>query len=158
MKKLFAIAVIGILGFLGYQRMQGPAEIVNPVFAEVRVTMNAGSRDIEAALFGKMVDEADCQQRAKRMRDNLEENCKNCVSKSIECKASLAPRYAKFFDDTPSSATYLSITRSSRGERDARLILWGLTGAEGDTVCDQMKLVFAKIHNGQMKCVRAVTS
>ncbi len=158
MKKLFVIAVIGVLGFFAYQRMQGPAEIPNPVFAEVRVKMNVGSRDIEAALFGKMVDEADCQQGAERMKDNLESNCKNCVSKSIECKDSLAPRYAKFFDDTPASTTYLSITRSNRAERDARFILWGLTGAEGDAVCEQMKLIFSKIHNGQMKCVRPVTS
>jgi hypothetical protein len=158
MKKLFVFAVAGVLGFFVYQHLLGPAEIVNPVFAEIRVKIDVSGREIEAAIFGKMANDADCRQRAERVRDNLDANCKNCASKSIECKASLAPRYAKFFDDTPSSATYLSVTRSSRSERDVRLILWGLTGAEGDAVCDQMKLVFAKIHSGPMKCVHAISS
>jgi hypothetical protein len=156
MKKLFLLVLIGVAGFNGYQHLLGPADISNPVFAEIRVTVDAGGREIEAAVFGKMADEADCQQRARRVKENLEENCKNCVSKSIECKSSLAPRYAKYFDDEPASATYLSMNRSNRGERDVRLILWGLTGAEGDAVCGQMKSVFAKIHSGPMKCVHAV--
>lgn len=158
MKKLFVIAALGALGFYGYQHLLGPAQIVDPVFAEIRVIMNVGGREIEAAVFGKTVDDVDCRQRGERVRNNLEANCPYCVSKSIECKAELAPRYARYFDDLPSSATYLSVNRSSRGERDVRLILWGLTGAEGDAVCDQMKQVFAKIHNGPMKCVRGIAS
>jgi hypothetical protein len=158
MKRLFVIAVLGGLGFYAYQHLLGPAEIVNPVFAEIRVIMDVGGREIEAVVFGKAVDDADCRQRGERVKNNLEANCNYCVSKSIECKAELALRYARFFDDEPSSATYLSVNRSSRGERDVRLILWGLTGAEGDAVCDQMKQIFAKIHGGPMKCVRAISS
>jgi hypothetical protein len=158
MKKLFVLVAVGVLGFFGYRHLQGSAEIVNPVFVEIRVTMDVGGREIEAALFGKTADDADCQDRAKRVRDNLQANCKYCVSKSVECKSDLAPRYAKFFDDVPSSVTYLSVKRSNRGERDIRLIFWGLTGAEGDAVCDQMIPIFAKIHTGPMKCVRAIAS
>lgn len=158
LQRILIISIVGILGFFAYRQLQGPAEIVKPVFAEIRVKMEVGGREIEAAMFGKMADEADCRQRAQNVRSHLEANCKYCVSKSIECKADLLPRYAKFFDDTPSHATYLSLTRSNRGERDARLIFWGLTGAEGDAVCDQMKQIFRKIHSGPARCVRAIQS
>jgi hypothetical protein len=80
------------------------------------------------------------------------------VSKSIECKAAISPRYAKFFDDEPSNVTYLSLNRSTSTERDVRLIFWGLTGTEGDAACDLAKQIFEKIHKGPIKCVRAVSS
>lgn len=156
MKKLFVIAAVAALGYFAYSRLLGPAEIINPVFAEIRVTIAVGGREVQAAVFGKAVDDADCERRAKRVKENLDANCEYCTSRSIECKPALAPRYARFFDDAPSYTTYLSINRSSRGERDARVIFWGLTGAEGDAVCDKMKQVFAKIHSGPMKCVRAI--
>lgn len=159
MKTLFVIAILGILSFYGYKHLQQePAEITNPVFVEIRINMAAGGREIEAAVFGRMADDADCRLRAERLRNHLEANCKNCVSKSIECKAALLPRYAKFFDDVPSHATYLSLNHASPAERDIRLILWGLTGAEGDAICDQMKQIFSKIHSGPAKCVRAIPS
>ncbi len=158
MRKLLVIAALGALGYYAYQHLLGPAEIVNPVFAEIRVNMSVGGREIEAAIFGKAVDDIDCRLRAERVKDNLEANCNYCVSKSIVCKASLAPRYARIFDDEPAGATYLSVNRSNHSERNVRVILWGLTGAEGDRVCDQMKRVFAKIHSGPMQCVRGLAS
>lgn len=160
MKNLVILAVLGAAGFFGYRhfQQQDPEVIANPVYAEIRVTMDVGGREIEAAVFGKSVDEADCRKRAARVSDNLKENCKYCISKSIECKADLAPRYAKFFDDAPSTSTYLSVDRAHRGQRDMRLIFWGLTLEEGNAVCDQMIPIFTKIHSGPMKCVRPVSS
>ncbi|MEN6585810.1 MAG: hypothetical protein ABFE02_07195 [Sulfuricella sp.] len=158
MKILFVIAALGVLGFFGYRHQQEPTEVVNPVFVEIRVALDADGREIEAAVFGKTLGEADCQQRARIIKEHLEANCKYCVSKSIECKAALAPRNAKFFDDTPSNVTYLSLNHSRNTERDVRLVFWGLTGAEGDAVCDRMKLIFEKIHSGPMQCVRAISS
>ncbi|BCB26144.1 hypothetical protein SKTS_10300 [Sulfurimicrobium lacus] len=158
MKILFVIVVLGVLGFFGLRHQPEPTDVANPVFVEIRVTLDAYGRQIEAAVFGKTLDEADCQQRARIIKNNLAANCEYCVSKSVECKTALAPRNAKFFDDTPSSVTYLSLNHSRSTERDVRVIFWGLTGAEGDAVCDQMKLTFEKIHSGPMKCVRAISS
>jgi hypothetical protein len=156
MKTFFLIAVAGVLGYFAYQRMQAPAEIVNPVFAEIRVTADAGSREVEAAIFGKTADAADCQRRAAKIWDALEADCPACTSKSVECKTTLEPRFAKFFDDVPSSVAYLSINHSNRDERDVRMIFWGVTVAEGNLLCDKMKQIFERIHSGPMTCVRPI--
>lgn len=153
MKKLLLIAVAAAAGYVAYQRERAPVEIVNPVFAEIRVTAEAGGREIEAAVFGKTADAADCQQRADKIWRQLEADCATCKSKSVECKATLEPRFAKFFDDAPSSVAYLSINHTNRDERDVRMIFWGVTVAEGDLLCDRMKQIFERIHRGPMRCI-----
>lgn len=152
--KILILIALGVLAYAGYQRMLPPAPIDQPVFAEIRINMAVSGREIEAAIFGKTTDEADCRARSLRVSDHLKVNCPYCVIQSSECKPSLAPRYAKFFDDIPTSATYLSMNASNRGERDVRMILWGLTGNEGDTVCEQMRTIFHLIHSGPLKCIR----
>lgn len=169
MKTILLIIAVAMLGMYGYKQFQGKKEVVfvpgqvstdmaNPVYADIRVKVAAGGREIEAALFSKMADEADCQSRAQKLRDDLTQNCKNCVSQSVQCKADLAPRYVKYFADEPGNITYLSINRGSTDQREARLIFWGLTLQEGDLMCDQMKKVFSKMKTGALSCIRPVAS
>lgn len=169
MKNIFWIVVVVMLGLYGVKQFQGGkgnegfstlamTDISNPVFADIRVKVTAGGREIEAAMFGKMIDDADCQVRAKRFKEQLEANCQGCVSQSFECKADLAPRYLQYFDDQPAHITYLSISRGNSDQREARLIFWGLTRQEGDAVCDKMKDVFAKMKTGPAVCIRAMAS
>lgn len=156
MRSLFTIMVLGVMGFFAYQRLLVPTEITDPVYAEIRIVMEISGRKIQAALFGKAADEADCQERAERLRMHLQDKCDYCVSSSIECKADLDARYLAFFDNKPATAPYLSIDRSRRGEIDGRLIFWGLTRAEGDFVCEKMQQIMAEIHDGPMQCVPAI--
>lgn len=169
MKNVFWVLVVVMLGLYGFKQFQSgkggtlPAasattEISNPVYADIRVKLTAGGREIEAAMFSKMIDDADCQVRAKRFKEQLESNCQGCVSQSFECKGDLAPRYLKYFDDQPAHITYLSISRGNSDQREARLIFWGLTRQEGDAVCDKMKEVFTKMKTGPSVCVRAMAS
>lgn len=158
MKTLVMLAVIGALGYFGYGRLIAPKSIPDPVFAEIRVDIKSGGREIEAAIFGKTSDTGDCHDRTEKVRSHLRANCPECQLKSSECKTTLAARYAKFFDDQPSHATYLSLDRSNPWERDVRLIFWGLTGSEGDTICEHMRQMFLKIHSGPTRCIRGVAS
>lgn len=158
MKSLLMIAVVGLLGYLSYQRLLVPAEVTNPVYIEMRLVLGLGPRQIESAVFGKTTDDADCLLRAERVRANLEQNCPFCVSKSVQCKPDLEERYIRFFNNEPATATYLSVNRSIPGERDVRVIFWGVTHKEGDMICESMKKVFAKIHNGPIECVRGIES
>ena len=54
----------------------------------------------------------------------------------------LAARYEQLFDDVPINIAYLSLTRGSRFERDGRMVIWGVTGKEGDQMCEILKQVY----------------
>lgn len=154
MNRLILLLTLASLGYWAYQHFLPPAEIADPVYAEVRMKIHEGDREIEAVLFGKASDEADCRMRAERARKHLQDNCPKCVSRSFECKRELAPRYLKFFDEVPGNITYLSYRPSSRGERDVRMIFWGLNIQEANTLCDQMRTMMSTLYKGPASCIR----
>ena len=158
MKSLVLLAIVVLLGYFGYQRLSASGPVADPVYGEVRVDIRSGPREVEAAAFGRFSDAEDCRQRNQKFSAHLRDNCPECQIKSAECMATLAARYLKFFDDQPSHATYLSFNRSKPWERDVRLILWGLTGTEGDAVCEQMRQVLAKLISSPAQCIRGLAS
>ncbi|RKT51236.1 hypothetical protein DFR40_2449 [Azonexus fungiphilus] len=158
MKRLFLLSTLISLGYWAYQYFMPAVELTNPVFAEVRVKIREGNREIEAVLFAKAADDADCRMRAERTRQHLLDNCPKCLSRSFECKAELAPRYLKFFDDRPGNITYLSYRPASRGERDVRMIFWGLSIDEANSLCEQMRGILSPLYRGPTSCIRPTAS
>ena len=67
----------------------------------------------------------------------------------------LAARYEQLFDDVPINIAYLSLTRGSRFERDGRMVIWGVTGKEGDQLCEILKAGIRVRYSGQIRCVAA---
>ena len=68
MKSLLTIAVIAIVAWFAWQKLSGqsgpPASLEDPVYGEVRVSLEAQDRELEMALFIRASSNADCRGRA----------------------------------------------------------------------------------------------
>jgi hypothetical protein len=51
--------------------------------------------------------------------------CKESVQRTSVCKNELEPRYQRLFENTAIHSTYISLTRGSAYERDARMVIFG---------------------------------
>jgi hypothetical protein len=155
MKYLIILIALGAAGFTYYNQQQGvnPEVIEAPVYAELRTDMRIQGREIDMVLFGEMASQEDCQERAGRMWQKLIDDCKECTMTLSSCKAELEPRYRRLFDDTSIHSTYLSFDRGTRFERNGRMVVYGLTADEGDTVCGIIKAEFEKQYEGTVNCV-----
>ena len=153
MKTILLLLFLGAVAYFGYREAMAPGKIANPVFAEVRIDISAGGRDIEAVIFCKAADEQDCQSRTEITRRGLQKQCPECRLRSAVCKPALNPRYASYFDDAPANATFLSLDPVERGQREIRLVFWGLTRDEGIALCEKMKSTFQEIHQTPARCV-----
>ena len=65
-----------------------------------------------------------------------------------ECQAQLPPRYARLFDDEPIPSTYLSASAGNAGERDGRLVVYGLTDQEGAAMCEPIRTMVLRVLQG----------
>lgn len=139
-----------------------PEVIAHPVYAEVHMSLGARDRSFEQVWLAKTVDQMDCKKYSQETLRHLFEgqasdNGENWQVQSSECKAELAPRYAKLFDNEPTFLTYLSMARGDRHEREVRLIYWGLSLEESDRVCDGVSKLQSS-SKGAVTCIRALRS
>jgi hypothetical protein len=158
MKSLIVLLVLGALGYFAWQKYVGgpPTVIENPVYGEIRATANIEGREIEMAMFARTKSETDCKARAWISWKSALEACPGCkMEHQATCKSELPRRYAKLFDDVPISSTYLSLTAGVAGERDGRLVVYGLTDQEGELICEQMREMVRQNYRGDVHCVRA---
>jgi len=154
MRTILVLAALAAIGYYFYSRPQGgPVEITDPVYAEIRIEMPIASRQIDFVLFGKMADEEDCRMRADLTWGKMVEDCANCRLTVSTCKADLEPRYKRLFDDSPINSAYLTFTRGEPGERDGRMVIWGVTTEEGNALCEQARNEFKKKYQGVVTCV-----
>ena len=155
MKFLIVLIALGAVAYVMHDRRQAmnPEVIESPVYAEFRVHMSIEGRDIDTVLFGEMAGEEDCQERANRVWQKLIDDCKECTLTLSSCKADLEPRYQRLFDDAPIHSTYLSFNRGNRFERNGRMVVYGLTGDEGNEVCKMMMATFKTRYEGTVSCV-----
>ena len=156
MKKWIVLIVLIGAAYYFYQKRQdpnNPDEIDKPVYAEVRVTLNAPGRELEMALFSAMASEEECRTRTQLVWDNVISACTQCSSRVKDCTSELPARYAKLFSNVPIASTYLSLTRGAKTERDGRMVIYGLTTQEGNLLCEQMKQQFATRYTGKLECV-----
>lgn len=153
MNKILLILIVAGIGYFGYQRYLEKQVISDPIFAEARVSFDIQGRHVEGVFFGKTTNLRECHEWGEKARDKLVADCPLCTSSSIECKESLLPRYAKFFDDEPMTVTYLSANSSSSRERDMRLLFWGLNAEEGKVVCNLMQDKLKATYSGKLRCI-----
>jgi hypothetical protein len=152
---LVSIILVCIAGYYYHDRYgDKPALVIDePVWGEVRMSVEAANREIEAVLFIRASSESDCRGRAKVSWEEAFEECEDCKLQEPKCHASLSPRYAKLFDDVPIPSAYLSATANSHFERDGRLVVYGLTDEEGVFICKMMKKELDKKYRGETKCI-----
>jgi len=160
MKALLILIVLGAGGYFAYQHFHADADaapqvIEDPVYADIRLDMHVGGRDLQFALFGKMASQSDCEQRSKKVWGRVIDGCRECVQQTAVCKTELEPRYQRLFDNAAIHSTYLSFNRGSQTERDGRMVIFGLTADEGDAVCDQAISRFQTNYTGKIECVHA---
>jgi hypothetical protein len=160
MKVFLILVVLAVAGYFGYQHLNAdegaaPDVIEHPVYADVRLDMNVAGRELQFALFGKMASTADCAQRSNFVWGKVVKGCKDCIQRASVCKTELEPRYQRLFDNTAIHSTYISFTRGSPYERDGRMVIFGLTADEGDTICEQILANFRTDYIGKIECVHA---
>ena len=63
--------------------------------------------------------------------------------------------YARLFDDVPIASPYLAANAGRASERDGRIVVFGLTDAEGMAVCESMRKTVAEKYRGDTDCVAA---
>lgn len=155
MKFLVLLIALATVAYVVHDRRQAmnPEIIETPVYAEFRVNQRIKGRDIDMVLFGEMASTEDCQERGHRVWEKVIEGCKECTMTLSSCKASLEPRHQRLFADAPTHSTYLSFKRGNRFERNGRMIVYGLTGQEGNTICEQIKSYFQAQYTGTVSCV-----
>jgi hypothetical protein len=156
---MFVLIVLVVVGWLAYQKFvsgSGPPKVIeNPVYGEMRATIDAQGREIEMAVFARMSDENDCQTRAQILWSDALKDCPTCRLQSVKCQAALPPRYARLFKDEPIPSTYLSATAGRSDERDGRIVVYGLTDSEGAAICDVMRDAILKRYHGTVHCIKA---
>jgi hypothetical protein len=154
-KGLIVVILLAAAGYFAYQKyIGGPPQVIeDPVYGEIRMTANVGNREIEAALFVRASGDLDCKGRGLVSWQESFEGCPTCRLQEPKCHDDLPPRYAKLFDDVPIPSAYLSATAGTAAERDGRMVVYGLTDAEGMVVCEQMKSVLGQKYEGRLACI-----
>lgn len=154
MKGLLFIAIAAFAAYYGYNHSRNPAAIDAPVFGELRVDVQAGPRTLNVLLFAKMANDDDCRARAEAVWKKVID-CPECTMQLVDCKPQLSARYEQLFDDVPINISYLSLTRGSRYERDGRMVIWGITGKEGEQMCELLKAGIQPRYSGRLRCIGA---
>ena len=95
MRKLILLIVLAAAGYFAYSRFQSgnPQHIEKPVYAELRVDTQLGSRELNLALFGEMVDDVDCHERFDRAWHKIIEGCPGCSMRLSSCRVELELHY-----------------------------------------------------------------
>lgn len=157
MKKLAMLILLAAAAAYAYRSYVGgpPRSYENPVYGEIRVNAQIESRDLEMALFVRSADQTDCRVRAHRSWEGALKKCPTCELQQTKCHAQLPARYARLFDDEPIPSTYLSASAGNAGERDGRLVVYGLTDREGEAVCEQLRALLLESFRGSAHCVKA---
>lgn len=166
MKKLIIFLLIAAAAKYGWDRYQlalekakAPDVFTNPVYAVVRFKLQFQGRSFDEVVFAQTRDPVDCQSYSKMIINQAERPDQKGLSwtlQSSECKTELEPRYAKLFDNQPTSVTYLSLGRGGRDERETRVIYWNITVEESDRACSGVSQMQAGHgRKGAVRCIHA---
>ena len=157
MKKLLSFMLLVGAAVVFYRSFVGgpPRNFESPVFGEIRVNAQIQGRDIEMALFVRTADDNDCKARAHRSWEAALKKCPTCELQPTKCQAQLPARYARLFNDEPIPSTYLSAAAGTADERDRRLVVYGLTDAEGAATCEMIRGMLLESFHGSAHCVKA---
>lgn len=153
MKVIIALILLSGLGYYYYINNTNPAEINDPTFAQARIEFTVQNRDLTMVLMGKMANTTDCEKRGQRFWKRVLEKCESCDFIDYQCKQELPARYQKLFENKPTYATYIVAERGDRTERDARMIVWGLSKMESNVFCQYMSKNMKTTYKGKVSCV-----
>ncbi len=156
MKGLLTVVLLAVAGYFLYKNhgaASAPLVIESPVYGEMRASTVVQDREIEMVLFARASSKTDCETRARRGWESALEACGTCKLETPICRDELAPRYAKLFEDKPIPSAYLSATAGNGGERDGRLVVYGLSDEEGVAICEVMRKAIATKYSGALKCI-----
>lgn len=145
-------------GWFAWKNVSGdgpPPVIENPIYGELRATASVENREIEMALFVRSTNEVDCRTRALISWQSAMKGCPTCQLQEPAYRDALPARYARLFDDTPIPSTYLAATAGNSEERDGRLVVYGLTQAEGTQMCELLRQQIAQKYTGTLRCIPA---
>lgn len=164
MKKLIFLILIVAVGKYAWDHYQKTPEdtkkpdiFAKPVYAVIRLSAQVKGRSFEEAIFAETRDVADCQNYSKVLENQATRPDEKGLSwqlQSSECKNELDDRYAKLFQNQPTSVTYLSLSRGNRQEREVRIVYWGVTVEESHRVCEGVSRM-QQGRKGAVRCVRA---
>lgn len=163
--KFIVVLLVAAAAWFGWQKYQekrleaaNPAQISEPVYAEVRLSAQIESREIEQVWFLAAANQAECEQAADTtVRRALAEIGPRARITASTCKRELEPRYQRFFRNEPSHVTYFSMGRGDPGEREMRMITWGVTAEESARICEVV-LRKPRTWKGPVQCVPARAS
>ena len=155
MKLVSVVIVLVILGLFAKRWLDksNPEVIEHPVYAEMRVDVKEGIRELNIALFAEAVDQDDCNLRTEKTWKKVLSGCPACEVNPPKCLDSLPARYLRLFENVPIPSTYLAFKRGSRFERNGRMVVYGLTREEGLGICEQLRTSVAEKYSGTLECI-----
>ncbi len=157
MKVLFWLAIIGGLGYLFYQEIYSdygrPLEITDPVYGQFRLNISFPDRELKWDFFVKYASFEECRSEIGGGMPEMLEDCEICEIAKSECKKELDDRQMAMFRNEPHFVTYLAGTAGNAGERDGRLIIWGLSKDEARAACQAMLNDVAHRYSGKLECI-----
>lgn len=143
-KVIVAVVVLGIIAY----RFGGSGTSVLPGstapalyegYAEARLLLQAGQREIELVAIEERPDAAGCEN--GEIGKRLAAKCPSqtgCRLKSFECARDVEPRYRKMLEGSAANVHYahLQTDDGAGGTRRGVLLGWGLTEQESMMVCN----------------------
>lgn len=143
-KVIVAVVVLGIIAY----RFGGSGTPVLPGatapalydgYAEARLLLQAGQREIELVAIEERPEAAGCENGEIGRR--LAAKCPSktgCRLKSFDCTREIEPRYRKMLEGSPTTVHYAHLQADDGvgGTRRGVLLGWGLTEQESMMVCN----------------------
>lgn len=142
---ILAVIAVGIGAWHKYgatHRLGGAAaQPVYDGFWELRMKIQAGSRDFEMVALGDRPLEKECAGGLSHFE--LSRFCtaaNHCSLQPLQCEHEIAPRYQRMLDAQPASLHYVRFSGDTpEGPRRAVVVGWGMTEEESALVCKQLR-------------------
>jgi hypothetical protein len=109
-------------------------------FWEMRLTIQAGSRDFEFVAVGDKPLQEECDGGEARL--GLAKFCtaaNHCTKTAFTCEREVQPRYQRMLDQQPASLHYMHYAGDTpEGPRRAVIVGWGMTEPESQQICQKL--------------------
>ena len=151
MKFWSSLAVVALLFYL--YTSYGPLQdaVTDPYFCELRV--KDPDSGVSLVGFGEMNSLADCETRSARFwAETLKFVGETEVSTT--CKKDIPAKYQRVFANERISATYMALEKGQRGERNARLVFYGVPSSVVAQECPKLIERIRRSYKGKIYCVQ----
>ncbi len=150
-RTLLVLAILAI-GVGAWQKYRGShplgmsaAQPVYDGYWELRMKIQAGSRDFEMVALGDRPLQKECDEGISHL--GLSRFCtaaNHCSLQPLQCEHEIAPRYQRMLDAQPASLHYVRFSGDTpEGPRRAVVVGWGMTEPESAMVCGQLRQAMA---------------